>query len=113
MCQEWRPDPYVLYSPKYGQFVTVINDIADKKKSGMEKDKLIGKLQKAANEIKTLQGILPICSHCKKIRDDKGYWNRIESYIHEHSDAEFSHGICPECAEKYYPDMDLYGDEQT
>ncbi len=99
------------YSPKYGQFVTVINDITDKKKSEMEKNKLIGKLQKAANEIKTLQGILPICSHCKKIRDDKGYWNRIESYIHKHSDADFSHGICPECAKKYYPDMDLYGDE--
>jgi len=70
-------------------------------------------LQKAMSEIKTLRGILPICSHCKKIRDDKGYWSRIESYIHMHSGAEFSHGICPECAKKYYPDMDLYGDEQS
>jgi len=54
--------------------------------------------------------LLPICSHCKNIRDDKGYWNQIESYIHEHSEAEFSHSICPECAIKYYPDMDIYDD---
>lgn len=70
-------------------------------------------LQKTLAEVKTLRGFLPICSHCKKIRDDKGYWNQIESYIRDRSDAEFSHGICPECAEKYYPEMDLYGDEQT
>ncbi len=67
-------------------------------------------LEKALAEIKTLRGILPICSHCKKIRDDKGYWNQIESYIHEHSEAEFSHSICPECAKKYYPELDIYDD---
>lgn len=65
-------------------------------------------LKEALVDIKTLTGLLPICSHCKKIRDDKGYWSQIESYIHEHSDAEFSHSICPECADKYYPEMDLY-----
>lgn len=108
------------YSLKFGQFVAVFNDITDKKNSEVEKDKLIGekdkligKLQKAINEIKTLRGILPICSHCKKIRDDKGSWNQIEAYIRDHSEAEFSHGICQECAKKYYPDMNLYGDEQT
>lgn len=63
------------------------------------------KLQKALSEIKTLRGFLPICSYCKKIRDDKGYWNQIESYIHKHSDAEFSHSICPKCAKKYYPEF--------
>jgi len=62
-------------------------------------------------EIKTLGGLLPICTHCKKIRDDNGYWNQVESYIREYSKAEFSHGICPECAEKYYPDMDLNDDD--
>lgn len=67
-------------------------------------------LEKALAEVKALSGLLPICSHCKKIRDDKGYWNQIESYIHKHSEAEFSHGICPECAKKYYPDMDIYDD---
>jgi transcriptional regulator with GAF, ATPase, and Fis domain len=54
-------------------------------------------------EIKTLRGILPICMHCKKIRDDEGYWNQIEAYIQKYSDARFSHGICKECADKYYP----------
>ena len=62
-------------------------------------------LQLALTEIKTLRGILPICSSCKKIRNDKGYWEQIECYISEHSDAEFSHGLCQECAKKLYPDM--------
>ncbi|MCA1792683.1 MAG: hypothetical protein LC660_02225 [Desulfobacteraceae bacterium] len=68
-------------------------------------------LKKALLKIKTLSGLLPICSHCKKIRDDKGYWTQIESYIHEHSDAVFSHGICQECAKKYYPDLDIYDED--
>lgn len=76
----------------------------------MEKDKLIGELQKALNEIKTLRGILPICSYCKQIRDDKGYWNQIEAYIEDHSHVDFSHSICPKCAKKYYPEMDIYDD---
>ena len=59
-------------------------------------------LQKALNEIKTLSGLLPICASCKKIRDDKGYWNQIELYIRDRSEAEFSHSICPSCAEKLY-----------
>jgi hypothetical protein len=66
------------------------------------------KLEAALSKIKALSGMLPICSHCKKIRDDKGYWNQIETYIKEHSEAEFSHSICQECAKKYYPDMDIY-----
>lgn len=61
-------------------------------------------LRTALNEINTLRGILPICMHCKKIRDDLGYWNKLEVYIQNHSDAKFSHGICPECAEKIYPE---------
>jgi len=74
------------------------------------KEKIICDLEKALSEIKTLSGLLPICSHCKKIRDDKGYWNQIEAYLTEHSEAKFSHGICKECAKKYYPDFDLYDD---
>ncbi|MFH1981506.1 MAG: hypothetical protein ABIL58_06670 [Pseudomonadota bacterium] len=70
-------------------------------------------VKEKTQELKIISGLLPICSTCKKIRDDKGYWNHIESYIHKHSDVVFSHGICPECAKKYYPDMDLYGDEKT
>lgn len=60
-------------------------------------------LEKAEAEVKALKGLLPICSSCKKIRDDKGYWKQIESYISEHSEAKFSHSICPACAEKLYP----------
>lgn len=76
----------------------------------MEKDELIGELQKAFNEIKTLRGILPICAYCKQIRDDKGYWNQLEDYIREHSEAEFSHGICKECAKKHFPDVAIFDD---
>jgi CheY-like chemotaxis protein len=73
-----------------------------------ERDRLIVELKEALSKIKTLSGLLPICSHCKKIRDDKGYWNRIESYFQRHSDAEFTHSICEECTEKYYSDLKLY-----
>ena len=65
-------------------------------------------LQKALSEVKTLRGFLPICSSCKKIRDDTGYWNRLEAYIHDHTEAQLSHGICPDCAEKLYPDLKIY-----
>jgi response regulator RpfG family c-di-GMP phosphodiesterase len=65
-------------------------------------------LQKALDEVKILSGFLPICSSCKNIRDDKGYWNQIENYISKHSEAEFSHSICPECAKKIYPDLDIH-----
>lgn len=62
-------------------------------------------LQVAMDECKVLQGILPICAHCKKIRDDRGAWNQLEAYIHQHTDAEFSHGICPDCARTYFQDQ--------
>ncbi len=67
-----------------------------------EREKLIRELQEALAKVKTLTGLLPICASCKKIRDDKGYWNQIEAYIRDHSEAEFSHGICPECMKKLY-----------
>lgn len=62
-------------------------------------------LTEAMDNVKTLKGLLPICASCKNIRDDKGYWTQIENYIHTHSDAQFSHGICPDCAQKLYPDI--------
>jgi len=65
-------------------------------------------LSVALEEIKTLRGIIPICSHCKKIRDDTDSWQRLEEYISNHSEAKFSHGICPDCAEKHYPDLKLH-----
>jgi len=69
------------------------------------------KLEAALAEVKKLSGLIPICGHCKKIRDDKGYWNQVEAYIQEHSEAKFSHGICRDCAKKYYPGYDLYEEE--
>lgn len=65
----------------------------------------VNELEDALNKINTLSGLLPICSHCKSIRDDGGYWNRLETYIANHSDAEFSHSLCPNCLKQYYPDM--------
>jgi transcriptional regulator with GAF, ATPase, and Fis domain len=70
------------------------------------------KLEAALAEVKKLSGLIPICGHCKKIRDDTGYWNQVEAYIEEHSEAQFSHGICQDCAEKYYPGYNLYEEEE-
>jgi hypothetical protein len=74
----------------------------------MECWRLNKELGEALKEIKELQGILPICSSCKKIRDDKGYWNQIESYFRQHSEIGFTHSICPECAARLYPDHNPY-----
>ncbi|MCP4763450.1 MAG: ABC transporter ATP-binding protein [archaeon] len=78
------------------------------KKESVVRLKLIGELEDALNEIKTLKGIVPICSNCKKIRDDKGYWNLLEIFIEKHSEASFSHGICPECSNELYGKEDWY-----
>lgn len=85
------------------QVVHIARDITDRKKAEREREKLIEDLQTALEEIKTLKGIIPICMHCKGIRDDKGAWNKLEKFITEHSEAQFSHGICEECLKKYYP----------
>ncbi|MCX7935919.1 MAG: response regulator transcription factor [Planctomycetota bacterium] len=71
----------------------------------------IEELQRALEQIKTLRGFIPICANCKKIRNDKGYWEQIEVYIRTHTDADFTHGICPECVKKLYPDF--YGTERS
>jgi PAS domain S-box-containing protein len=82
-----------------------IRDITAAKNLEQVREQLIEELQDAIHKVRTLSGLLPICASCKKIRDDKGYWNQIESYISKHSNAEFSHGICPECAKKLYTDF--------
>jgi len=69
-----------------------------------EREAMIKELQEALAKVKLLSGFLPICCSCKKIRDDKGYWLQIEAYIRDHSEAEFSHGICPDCAQRIYPE---------
>ena len=72
-----------------------------------EQTTLIVKLQDALAKIKTLRGMLPICASCKKVRDDKGYWSQIEVYVRDHSEAEFTHGLCPDCAKKYFDEISL------
>ena len=86
----------------------VILDVTHKKEAEDERDRLLSELQRALAEVKTLKGIIPICSYCKKVRDDEGFWNQVEAYISRHSQAEWSHGICPDCARIHFPDFDLY-----
>jgi GAF domain-containing protein len=77
----------------------------ERRRAEAEKANLVIELREALAEVKKLSGMLPICASCKRIRDDKGYWQQIEGYIQEHSEAEFSHSICPECTRKLYPEI--------
>jgi DNA-binding NtrC family response regulator len=77
----------------------------ERKQIERERDKLILELQQALAEVKKLGGLLPICSSCKKIRDDRGYWHQVEQYIAAHSEAQFSHGVCEDCMRKLYPGL--------
>lgn len=87
--------------------VGVMTDITDRKRAEAEKEGLIEELREALETVKTLRGLLPVCSFCKKIRDDKGYWRQLEVYIEAHSEAVFSHSVCKECAKIHYPELSL------
>jgi PAS domain S-box-containing protein len=82
-----------------------VEDITHRHNSERERDRLILELRDALKRVKRLSGLLPICSSCKKIRDDHGYWNQLEVYIQEHSDASFTHSFCPECVRRLYPEI--------
>lgn len=84
-------------------FVTLLE--MRRRRAEEARDRTIAELQDALSKVKTLSGLLPICAHCKKIRSAQDYWIQIESYIGSHSEAEFSHGVCPECLREYYPDF--------
>ena len=88
-----------------GFAVVAINDITKYKIREKERQKLVHELQDSLSKSNRLCGILPICSNCKKIRDDTGHWNQIEVYIRDRSEVKFTHGVCPECMEKLYPDL--------
>jgi PAS domain-containing protein len=77
----------------------IFRDVTRRKQAEQEREKLIEDLQESLARVKTLHGLLPICAWCKKVRDDAGYWSSVEEYIEAHSQAEFTHGICPECRE--------------
>ena len=80
-------------------------EVAERERAEKNLSKLVGELQEALAKVKALSGLLPICASCKKIRDDKGYWTQVEVYIRDHSEADFSHSICPDCAARLYPDF--------
>jgi PAS domain S-box-containing protein len=84
---------------------SIVHDVTDRRLAEEERDRLNVELQNALEEIKTLRGIIPICSFCKRIRDDQGFWNQVEVYVKEHSEVSFSHSLCPECAREHYPNV--------
>ncbi len=88
--------------------VHIARDISLQKMAANEREELIQRLEDTLSKVRQLSGFLPICASCKNIRDDKGYWSQVEQYITDHSEAEFSHSICPTCAKKLYPDLDLF-----
>jgi len=84
---------------------TIARDIGERKRTERETERLVAQLQRLLGEVKTLSGLLPICAYCKKIRDDKGYWNKLEDYIGKHSSANFTHSVCPDCAKHHYAEF--------
>jgi len=89
-----------------GELADSFRDMISKRKEAeAERELVISELQEALQRVKTLQKLMPICASCKRIRDDKGYWSQLEEYLVQHSDVEFSHSICPECAKRLYPDF--------
>jgi PAS domain S-box-containing protein len=98
-----------LYVNESGErfIVAVVRDITERKRADKERERLVGELRAALAEVRTLQQYLPICSYCRKVRDDKNYWTQIENYVTEHTGSMFSHGICPECyAKVVQPEID-------
>ena len=95
---EWYPKDNLFLSLGF------LTDVTKEMEAEDERERLLNELQVALEKVKVLSGLIPICANCKQIRDDKGYWNQIEAYISKHSDAQFSHGICPDCAKKLYPE---------
>lgn len=87
-------------------------DITERKRAEEQRERLVRELTEAMAQVKQLRGMLPICASCKKIRDDAGYWSQIETYIHKHTDVEFSHSVCPDCFRKLYPEYSDEADRQ-
>jgi DNA-binding NtrC family response regulator len=101
---------YLFKGDTHGQLlIRAIYYALERKRAAKEREQLIGELREALAHVKQLSGLLPICASCKSIRDDRGYWQQLEKYLDEHSEVKFTHGLCPHCARKLYPE--LYKDE--
>lgn len=85
--------------------IGIFEDITERKLVEKDRERLIRELKDALSKIKTLSGLIPICSSCRRVRDDQGYWSQIEAYIRDHSEIDFSHGLCPDCAKDLYDDL--------
>jgi len=94
---------YRLNGSQYS--LVILRDVTERQRAMREKERLIGDLREALSKVKTLSGLLPTCAGCRKIRDETGEWQDMENYISAHSEADFSHGLCPVCAERLYPDV--------
>jgi PAS domain S-box-containing protein len=104
----WVQTDKIPYRDKEERIIGIIGfaiDITERKQAEEALEEEHGRLQKALDEVRTLRGIVPICSNCKKIRDDKGFWNQVEKYVSDHTEAKFSHGICPDCVKELYPEL--------
>jgi PAS domain S-box-containing protein len=100
---EWANRAIFDHNGKIVEFQGVGRNVTDRVLAEQEKEKLINELQTAIEQVKTLSGLLPICANCKKIRDDEGYWQQVDVYIRDHTEVEFTHGICPPCLDTLYP----------
>jgi CheY-like chemotaxis protein len=96
---------YITKPFEYREVQARVRTHLDLERAEAERSRLIGELRSALREVKQLQGIIPICARCKKVRDDSGYWQQVEHYISTHSEAEFSHSLCPACIQELYPDL--------
>lgn len=95
--------PYFYPDGSVSGVIGIFEDISERLHMEKERNQLISELRSSMSKVKALSGLIPICASCKRIRDDKGYWNQLEEYILKHSDTEFTHGVCPECIKRLYP----------
>jgi PAS domain S-box-containing protein len=99
-----RANPRFDASGHFAGFIGSCIDITDRKRIETDREALVAQLQQALADVKTLRGLVPICAWCRKVRNDQGYWGVIEEFLRDHSEAEISHGVCPECLEKHFPE---------
>lgn len=107
---EFGADGYIARPISNRELKARVNAMVRILVSERDRDRLIKELQEALSRVKRLTGLLPFCSYCKMIRDDNGYWSRLEAYIQEHSEAELGDSICPTCARNFFPDVNIYNE---